>query len=229
LRRLVLFDIDGTLLSASGVSGRAMGDALREVFGDAGPIDTYDFSGKTDPLIVRELMSAAGRGADEIERLRPRVLARYHELLAQRLRPEHVVEKPGAVALVQRLHEQRESLLALLTGNLEPCARLKLAPLRLNDLLAFGAFGSDHEDRSCLAGVAVDRARHASGRSFAGREVVVIGDSVHDVLCGRALGVKAIAVATGRTSRERLAEAGAHVVLEDLSATDAVIDAIFSD
>ena len=229
MRRLVLFDIDGTLLSASGVSGRAMGDALRDVFGEAGPIDTYDFSGKTDPLIVRELMTAAGRPMEEIERLRPRVLEHYHGLLAQRLRAEHVVEKPGAGELVRRLHQRQDSCLALLTGNLEPCARLKLAPLGLNEILPFGAFGSDHEDRACLAGVAVDRARQAAGRAFSGREVVVIGDSVQDVLCGRALGVKAIAVATGRTPRARLAEAGAHVVLDDLAATDAVIEMIYAD
>ena len=84
-------------------------------------------------------------------------------------------------------------------------ARLKLAPLDANRFFAFGAFGSDHEDRYRLPAIALERARETVGIAFVGPEVVIVGDSIHDVLCGRELGVRAVAVATGRTSAERLA------------------------
>ena len=90
--------------------------------------------------------------------------------------------------------------LGLLTGNLEPCARLKLEPIGANRFFAFGAFGSDDEDRYRLAPVALARAREATGIAFEGREAVIVGDSVHDVLCGRGVGVRAVAVATGKTA-----------------------------
>jgi phosphoglycolate phosphatase len=226
LNRLVLFDIDGTLLSASGVSGRTLGEALREVFGETGPIAQYDFSGRTDPQIVRDLLEAAGRDPDEVRALRPRALERYAELLRERLRPEHVTAKPGVVELVEALASRPGVSLGLLTGNLEPCARLKLEPLGVNPRFPFGAYGSDHEDRNCLAAVAVDRAHAHTGRRFEGREVVVIGDSVHDVLCSRPVGARSLAVATGRTSRERLAAEGPDLLLDDLADTAAVVRAI---
>jgi phosphoglycolate phosphatase len=229
LVRLVLFDIDGTLLSASGVSGRALGDALLEVFGDAGPIAAYDFSGRTDLQIVRELLEAAGWHPDEVHALRPRALERYAELLRQRLRPEHVKAKPGAVQLVQALAGRHDVSLGLLTGNVEGGARLKLDPLGLNPHFRFGAYGSDHEDRSHLAALAVERAHAITGRRFAGHEVVVVGDSVHDVTCGRPLGARSLAVATGFTTRAQLAGAGADVLLDDLSDTEAVIRAILHE
>ncbi len=103
------------------------------------------------------------------------------------------------------------------------------APLEANRFFAFGAFGSDHEDRYRLPAIALERARETLGISFAGPEVVIVGDSIHDVLCGRDLGVRAVAVATGRTPPERLAEAGPHALLPDFSDTRARLAAILGD
>jgi phosphoglycolate phosphatase-like HAD superfamily hydrolase len=225
-RRLVLFDIDGTLLWAGGASRRAFGAALREVFGTAGSVADWDYSGKTDPQIVRELMRGAGIADAEILRRRPLALETYRERLAESLRPEDVREKPGVRALLEALAGEPRVTLGLLTGNLEPTARLKLAPLDANRFFAFGAFGSDHEDRYRLPGIALERAREAVGISFAGPEVVITGDSVHDVLCGRDLGVRAVAVATGRTSAERLAGVRPDALLADFSDTRASVAAI---
>jgi phosphoglycolate phosphatase-like HAD superfamily hydrolase len=226
MRRLVLFDIDGTLLSAGGVSSRAMADALVAVFGTTGPADQYDYSGKTDPQIVRDLMRGAGIADERIDAGMSAVLADYRSRLDARLRPEHVQAKPGVEAVVLALAADPRVTLALLTGNLEPCARAKLAPLGLNRHFPFGAYGSDHEDRYRLPSVAVARAMDHTGTAFSGEEVVIIGDSIHDVLCGKSLGVRAVAVATGRTPRERLAVERPHALLDDLSDTLHALDQI---
>lgn len=224
--RLVLFDIDGTLLSAGGQSARALGEALLEVFGTAGPLECFDFSGKTDPQIVGELMQGAGLADPLIEERRARALDLYLQRFRKSLRPEHVTAKPGVAALLAALAGEPGVTLGLLTGNLEPSARLKLEPLDANRHFAFGAFGSDHEDRYQLPPIALARARHATGRRFEGRDAVIVGDSVHDVLCGRAVGVRSVAVATGRTSARVLQEAGADALLADFADTEASLRAI---
>jgi phosphoglycolate phosphatase-like HAD superfamily hydrolase len=226
VRRLVLFDIDGTLLSAGGISSQAMVDALVAEFGTAGGAFEYDYSGKTDPQIVRDLLRGAGISDQRIDAGMTAVLEDYRQRLDARLRPEHVRAKPGVEAVVDALAADPRVTLALLTGNIEPCARAKLAPLGLNRHFPFGAYGSDHEDRYRLPEVAVARATVHTGTTFSGEEVVIIGDSVHDVLCGRSLGVRAVAVATGRTSRERLAAERPHALLDDLSRKDEALDQI---
>jgi phosphoglycolate phosphatase len=222
----VLFDIDGTLLSAGGVSSRALVDALIQTFGAVGPLDGYDYSGKTDPQIVRELMRGAGFGDAEIAARRETALERYRSRLLELLRPEDVAALPGVGPLLEALAATRGVTLGLLTGNLEPCARAKLAPLDANRHFPFGAFGSDHEDRYRLPALAVARARATTGLEFLGKSVVIVGDSVHDVLCGRALDVRAVAVATGRTPRHRLAAESPDALLDDFAETGAALRAI---
>ena len=224
--RLVLFDIDGTLLSASSVFREAIGFALRAVFGSTGPVESYDFSGKTDPQIVRDLMTASGLPAAQIDRGLPSALAAYRSELLLRLRPQDVRPKQGALALVERLAQEPAITLGLLTGNLESCARAKLEPLGLNAYFEFGAFGSDHEDRSELAALAVARALAVTGHRFSRKSIVVVGDSIHDVRCGRSLDVRAVAVATGRTSRATLAAEAPDAVLDDFADLDAALAAL---
>jgi len=228
-RRLVLFDIDGTLLSAGGASARALEAALRQVFGTSGLVDGFDYSGKTDPQIVRELLRGAGVAEALIEQHRPRALAAYLDILRGSLRPEHVRPKPGVTALLAALAREPGVTLGLLTGNLEPSARLKLEPLDANPHFPFGAFGSDHEDRYELPPIALARARAATGLGFEGRHTVVVGDSIHDVLCGRGIGVRSVAVATGRTTPDSLREAGADALLPDFSDTAGSVRAILGD
>ncbi len=225
-QRLVLFDIDGTLLSASGVSARALAEALGQTFGTTGPMEAYDYSGKTDPLIVRELMASAGFSSDEIGRRMVPTLALYQERLADVLRPEHVKPKAGIVPLLAALRADERVTLGLLTGNLEPCARLKLQPLGINGHFPFGAYGSDHEDRHRLPAVAVERAHDATGIRFEGKSVVVVGDSIHDVRCGRDMGVRAVAVASGKTSLETLAGESPDALVADFGDTEASLRAI---
>lgn len=215
-RRLVLFDIDGTLLSAGRASRDALVAALEAVCPGGYSLDGYDFSGKTDPQIVRELLADSMDG-NRIDGLLTRVLDLYLENLARHLTPKSVTIKKGAAELLRHLAADPRLTLGLLTGNHERGARLKLEPPGFNPYFPFGAFGSDNADRYCLAEVAVARARAATGREFQGKEIVVIGDSLHDVACGRALGVKSVAVATGLTSAEALAREHPDVLFEDFS------------
>lgn len=228
MRKLVLFDIDGTLLHTHGAGSRAFRRAMLEVYGETGPIDSYDFHGRTDPQIARELLRLAGWDDGRID-------TRVDELWAVYLRElERELDRPdtdarvldGVTELLDELHATGDHLVALLTGNIEPGARLKLSAVGLWDRFDFGAYGSDHERRDRLPAVAVRRARERAGIHFRGRDVVIIGDTPFDVSCGRSLGVWAVAVATGKHSVMELEEAGADVVLDDLGDTAAVVRAI---
>lgn len=225
-RRLVLFDIDGTLLSAAGVSASALGDALLRHFGTEGGIEGYDYSGKTDPQIVRELMRPAGFDEAAIEERMEATLVSYVGLLRARLRPEHVRPKPGMSALVLALAGDPRVTLGLLTGNVEPGARLKVEPMGLNGHFPFGAFGSDHEDRHLLPALAVERARGLTGHLFEGKRVVIVGDSIHDVRCGRSIGVRAVAVATGHTRPDALRAEEPDALLPDCSDLEQALRAV---
>ncbi len=228
--RLVLFDIDGTLLSAGRAARESVLAALENVYGwradpNAPKHGKYDFSGKTDPQIMRELVIDAV-GAELCEASLGRALARYLQELRRRLTPEAVVPKPGIPELLRLLAAEPRVTLALLTGNLEAGARLKLEPPGFNGYFSFGAFGSDSADRYQLPPVAIDRARRHSGRDFSGKSIVIIGDSVHDVACGRPLGVRSVAVATGPTSAQRLAAEGPDALFPDFSDVAAAMEAI---
>ncbi len=165
-------------------------------------------------------------GVPSVQEGIPAALALYRERLLALLKPEDVRLKPGVRTLLGVLACEPGLTLGLLTGNLEECARTKLAPFGLNPFFSFGAFGSDHEDRERLPGLAVERAERLTGLHFEGKNIVVVGDSVHDVRCGRRLGVRSVAVATGPTTPERLAQESPDVLLEDLSDIQASIAAI---
>ncbi|MGH7477879.1 MAG: HAD family hydrolase, partial [Longimicrobiales bacterium] len=211
--KLLLWDIDGTILSTNGAARRAFHFALLDVFGMTGPIEAHDFSGKTDPQIARELLRLAGFGDAAIDARLPSLWASYLGALESELAApdQRSSTMPGVREVLDALAgAQQQAVVALLTGNIEPGAALKLRSVALADRFAFGAYGSDSERRSELPALAVERARSHTGREFRGRDVVVIGDTPHDVTCGRALGVTAVGVATGRHDEAALRAAGAH-------------------
>lgn len=232
MERLILFDIDGTILNTNGASFRGFRRALLEVYGTTGPIDTHRFDGKTDPQIARELLNAAGLSDSEIDRGLPDLWEAYlRESAVEFAHPEYrTTLLPGVVSALDALEPYRSSsVIGLLTGNIERGAALKLGSVGLVERFVMGAYGSDHERRDHLPGVAVERARDLVGRTFEGEEIVIIGDTPSDVTCGQSLGVRAIAVATGRYTESELEEAGACQVFSDLSETEALLDAIFGD
>jgi phosphoglycolate phosphatase len=228
VRKLVLFDIDGTLLSTQGAGSRAFRRAMIEVYGETGPIDDYEFHGRTDPQIARELLRLVGFDEASIEPGFPHLWEAYLlELEIELQRPDSGPRVLAGVApLLDALHETGEHLVALLTGNIEPGARMKLGSAGLWERFDFGAYGSDDERRDRLPAVAVRRARDRTGIEFRGRDVVIIGDTPFDVSCGRSLGVWAVAVATGKHTPRELEDVGADVVLTDLVDTARALAAI---
>ncbi len=226
--KLVLFDIDGTLLTDRGASRQAFDESLRAVYGYDHDLARYDFSGRTDPQIAHMVLRDAGFAREEIETRLPRLWELYLAGLARNATPDRVRVMPGMRELVAALHEHEDVVLALLTGNIEPGARLKLGGASLNDYFPFGAFGSDSADRNELPPVAVRRANEHLGRHFAGSEVVIIGDSIYDVRCGVPHHATTIAVASGKTTAAVLRAENPHHFFDDASDFNAVLDAILA-
>lgn len=226
--KLLLFDIDGTLLVTRGLGRRAVEAALSELCGRPVSTQGVRFSGKTDPQIFREVLAASGFDPAEAEALLPDVMARYAALLAPTLRPEYIDVLPGVPGLLAALADRDDVHLALLTGNLEPMAFAKLAAVGLDAYFAFGAFGSDHADRHRLPAVAVERAARHTGRRYSGKQVVIIGDTEHDVRCGRGIGAFAVGVCTGSYTRDDLAAHGPDLLLDDLTDPAALLGALFA-
>lgn len=224
--RLVLFDIDGTLVSDGGASRDAFREALKLVYGYEGDLNAYDFSGRTDPQIAMMVLGDAGYGDHEIRGRFAPLWEIYIEGLRTRAIRERIRTLPGVVGLLERLAVTSGITLGLLTGNIEPGARLKLAPSGMNDFFAFGAFGSDSMIRDELAPFAVERASLLTGVRFKGLDVVIVGDSVFDVRCTRPHGARSIAVASGRTTSATLAAERPDHLFESLDATELVIEAI---
>ena len=214
--QLVLFDIDGTLVDCGRQSRPLLGAALIEIYGRTGDLETYEFSGKTDPRIVYDLMRGAGLPDADIAAGLAAVREAYLRSLERGLRRELMRILPGVPELLSRLARRGDVLLGLLTGNWQPAARHKLALCGFDDYFSFGAFGEDGVDRADLVPAALRRAERHAGRDFPSSRTVIVGDSLEDVVCARAHGVQAVAVATGRTSAAALAEAGADWVIADL-------------
>lgn len=231
MNRLLLFDIDGTLV-AGGPAKEAFHEALLAVFGTAGPIGSWDFSGKTDPQIARELLVEAGLPATQIDTGLTALFDHYLAGMEARLPATPTRALPGVAVLVEALQERsrrREVGLGLVTGNHVRGAALKLGAAGLEDPFfpaggeAVGAFGSDHEERNELPAIAVERARRSWRIGFEADNVVIIGDTPRDVECGRFHGMRTIGVATGNFSAGELERSGADIVVEDFSETERML------
>lgn len=225
--RLILFDIDGTLINSSRVGRTALGRAMQIVYGTAGALETFEFAGKTDRRIVRELLLAEGWAGPAIEarlaELDEQMGAAGRELFT----PRTIWSCPGVPALLDVLDGREDVTLALLTGNIHHTVALKLSAAGIDPTrFVAGAYGSDSLDRDDLFAIALDRTEMATGRRFAGSDVVIVGDTPADVRCARAGGARAVAVATGPYPAERLAGCEPDHLFADLSQTDSVLGAL---
>jgi phosphoglycolate phosphatase len=228
-QKLVLFDIDGTILLTAGAGGRAIIAATTEHIADSGHLNGIRFDGKTDPQIVTELLAAAGHEGPQPQERIDRICRRYVELLAVELeRPSSRTSVlPGIPQLLDRLDGEKGVVLGLLTGNLARGAALKLRSGGLDPArFRVGAYGSDAADRRALPPIAVERAVPYFGRVPSGSEVVIIGDTPADIACGECINARALAVATGAYSVPDLSACRPHAVFADLSDTDEVMEAI---
>lgn len=218
MARLLLFDIDGTLISCGRQVAKIFAAALREVFGGHGPLEGFSFAGKTDPMIVRELTGTLGLSAAEVEAALGRMSALYVERLGRELEAEKMKVLPGVEPLLRSLAGREEVAVGLLTGNWRGGAQAKLGRVGLWDFFELGAFGEDAFDRRGLVPVALERASRLKGYDFRPEDALIVGDTALDVDCARASGVPCLAVATGFTPAEELRAAGADWVYDDLIA-----------
>lgn len=224
-RRLVLFDIDGTLLSCQGIGKKAMLQAI----GERAAVEfdrSHPIAGKTDRQFIRECL-APFLEEERLNTLMPDIFSRYVELLSSAIfssEDPHLL--PGVLELIAEVERHEEILAGLLTGNIERGARIKLARFGLEERFAFGAFGDDGDQRRELPPIALARARAYSAREFLGAEVIIIGDTPNDIDCGRPIGARTIAVATGGHSVAELAEHEPDLLFESLARWQSVMDAI---
>jgi len=203
--------------------------ALTHVFGGAGPTD-YRYDGKTDPQIVRDLMRLEGHSEQTIdERMEPLIEHYLRGLETELSAGLHAHLFAGIPELLDALEERDDIVLGLLTGNLHAGAALKLRSAGI-DMSRFriGAFGSDHHHRPELPAIAQRRAREELGLEIPGAAMVVIGDTPADIECGRAIGARAVGVATGRYTVEELASHSPLAVFPDLADTRAVLQVILN-
>lgn len=224
---LILFDIDGTLVLTGRAGLRAMNRACEETVGHANALNGVAVAGRTDWIILQDVMANHGLSLDtsRLQTLRGMYVAHLAEEI---LLPGEGVKAvmPGIRELLARLHGRADVALGLLTGNFEDGARIKLEHFDLWKYFPIGAFGDDSPDRNALVPIARQRAREREIADVPVSRVLVVGDTPHDVACAHAVGAVAVAVATGGYTADRLRETGADYVFDDLSDTEAFLSVL---
>ena len=228
--RLALFDIDGTLLNSGGLGRASMQRALGMVFGSPGN-PAYRYDGKTDKQIVRDVMRLEGHSDEHIDSRMEKLIELYLEGLRTGAKSGKFNVRPleGVPELLDALDAREDVVLGLLTGNVERGARTKLTAAGINpDRFRVNAFGSDHEHRPELPAIAQRRASETLGLDIAADRLIVIGDTPADIECGRALGAKAIGVASGHYTVEQLEAHNPYAVFPSLKNTQQVLETILN-
>ncbi len=217
MKRLVLFDIDGTLLISRGIGREAKRRAMQECFGMTGDLDNHVFGGKTDWGILADLLEPHGFSSAEIGR----GMATYETIMARHMREiRHnysASDLPHARETLSALRQRGDIILGIVTGNTSKTAAIKLEMAGYDPgWFALGAFGNESAERDDLTRLALQRARDHSGQVMNGVDVIVIGDTPADVQAARAIDAVAVAVCTGYTSREQLQGSHPDFLLPDL-------------
>ena len=223
-KRLLLFDIDGTLIHSGGAGVQALISAFRERFGITDDLRGIEIAGMTDSGIVASILKKYNIPATT-ENVSAFLDSYVHFLSLELPRREGKL-LPGVLELLEELKSRPHLVLALLTGNVSRGAQLKLEHYGVWHLFEFGAFADDHQDRNQLGSFARARAREKHGREFSASQIDVIGDTPRDIACGKAIGARTIAVATGKWSREQLAEHQPDFLIDDLSNVNQIIDTL---
>ena len=212
--RLILFDIDGTLIDSGGAGVRSLDLALKDLFSIDNGFHGISMAGKTDTQIIKEgIMKHGLSGNGTIDA----VIKAYLNYLRREINNDRKHVKPGIYEVLDELKPLQDLGLGLLTGNIEQGARIKLEPFRLNEYFPAGAFGSDDEDRNNLLPIAVKRFEELFQQKIEADNCIIVGDTPRDVECAHIYGAMCIGVATGPYSYEDLIEAGADYVVHDLS------------
>ena len=226
--RLVLWDVDGTLVHAGDAAVRAFDVAVERVIGRPAGAHGVRMSGKTDPQIALEILEFAQVAAAEAHEHLPLVLEHLESELTAAVHhlQEHGRVMPGVVELLTRLHVAHGVVSSVLTGNIEPNGRRKVAAFGLDRWLDLdvGAYGSDDHDRNNLVPVALAKLTSRRATSVRPADVWVVGDTPRDLECARAGGARCLLVGTGRFRTEELRALGPDAAVDDLADVDAMYD-----
>ena len=214
--KLILFDIDGTILRVSRPGARAFDRVFREMFAVEQAWGSTKAHGKTDPLLIEEIAERVlGRRLSQEEYAA--VQQGYLDYFVEEIERADVFEVlPGVSSLVEDLSKRSDICLGIQTGNFEASGRMKLKRARLDKFFPFGGFGSDSPQRAEIVRHAIARAERFSKYSFKQEDIVLIGDAPQDMQAGRANGISSIAVCTGRSAKPDLISAGANLCLKNL-------------
>jgi len=215
LKTLLLWDIDGTLLSAKGAGRAALCESLANSFGISSDLAHIDMYGRTDRWIFRQMLQhfQLDLTYSNFERLEDN----YMHALPKHLESKGIGLLPGVMEIINQGLERQDVTQGLLTGNLRRGAKIKLGASGLWEKLSFGAFADDSENRNDLPPHALRRATERTGHAFAPERVWIIGDTPHDITCGQHNGLSTLAVATGKHSSAQLAAEKPTALLENLS------------
>ena len=220
-KRLLLWDIDSTLINSARAGMISLERVVAARFGVEDDLHAVEIAGRTDAHIARSILAKYGVAPtdENVRAFLDEYLAGLEELLP------HANGRvlPGVAEILERMHGREDRVLALLTGNLQRGAELKLRRYGLWEYFEFGAFADDHHDRNQLGPFARTRACERHKFDFPPHAIDVIGDTAHDIACGKAIGARTIAVATGSSTREQLAAYAPDFVFDDLSEVDSVI------
>lgn len=219
--KLILFDIDGTLLTSGGAGERSLRLALKDAFDIHDDFKSIEIAGRTDSGIARRVLEKH-RIEPTVENISKFLDGYLHHLAIELTRSKGTL-LPGILDLLNALKTRPHLAIALLTGNLCRGAEIKLSHYGIWRFFEFGAFADDHHDRNRLGPFATARAKEKHGVEFAPENIYVIGDTPHDIECGRAFGAKTVAIATGHHSRDQLAAHNPDYLFDDLSNISEVI------
>lgn len=220
-KRLLLFDIDGTLVSTGGAGVRALKLAIEKRYGADDDLHDIEIAGRTDSGIAASILKKYG--ANETDGNVAHFLDEYLSFLGQTVSTTDGKILPGMLEILNQMKVKPDRVLGLLTGNVKRGAELKLQHYGLWDFFEFGAFSDDHHDRNQLGQFARARAEEKHGHDFNAAQIDVIGDTGHDVACGKAFGARTVAIATGSWSREQLAAHKPDFLFDDLANVDEVM------
>ncbi len=226
--KAILFDIDGTLLKCHGAGKASLMEATMDVFGTVGSMEVLNFQGKTDHIILRESLLAHGITEDQINGSLRKLKERYFNHLRENIHVCDAEIMPGIEPLLRRLAGQHSVITGLLTGNFFESARIKLGRVNLEGYFAFGVFSDDIPDRNMMPHEAREILKKEHGLDVDFRDMIIIGDTIHDIDCANGAGAVSVAVGTGWQEKEVLLGHNPDHYFDDLSDTETVIKSILN-
>jgi phosphoglycolate phosphatase len=228
-KKLILFDIDGTLILSGGVVARLMAESVSEELSVPISWNILDFVGNTDRGIIHTLLRRSGVSESILEEMTDQILAIYLKRLKITLKKNDVIQVlPGVKKLLARLHDDEQFALGLVTGNIIEGAQLKLSVDHLFDYFPIGAFGDDDLNREQLPPIAIQRAEKYYQHFFERSDIWIVGDSANDIRCAQINHLKSLAVASGHIKREILETSRPTAILSNLSDSKKVISILLS-